>query len=102
MAASAKVEYVLLLHDVPRKDEACLGPECALNVNNSGLWAQNKAAFHEQFLAALHTAALLKTATAFPRAALPFAAGLLPTSRCNGLGREVLMLALFHKRIYEK
>jgi hypothetical protein len=58
--------------------------------------------FHERFLAALPYAARLKTVTSFPRAALPFAAGLLPTSRCNGLGGEVLMLALLHKRIYEK
>jgi hypothetical protein len=47
-------------------------------------------------------AALIKTATAFRRAAVPFAAGLLSTSRCNGLGGDVLMLALLHKRIYEK
>jgi hypothetical protein len=40
--------------------------------------------FQERFLAALSYAARLKTAS-FTRAELPFAAGLIPTSKCNGL-----------------
>jgi hypothetical protein len=46
---------------------------------------------HERFLAALPYAARLKTAAAFPRAALPFAAALPPTSRCNGLGGGIFL-----------
>jgi hypothetical protein len=61
-----------------------------------------KAAFPRAVFSGAAYAARLKTATAFPRAVLPFVAGLLPTSRCDVLGGEVLMLALLHKRIYEK
>jgi hypothetical protein len=54
--------------------------------------AEIRLLFHERILAALPYAG---------RSALPFAAGLLSTSKCNGLGGEVLMLALLNKRIYE-